>query len=72
MYWSTEHEAARQAVNRWIRETDELDGFIDFDLLVRDPDQPTQLQESLSDDWLHLNPAGYDLMGRHAAQILFR
>ena len=72
MYWSAEHEAARQAVNRWIRETDELDGFIDFDLLVRDPDQPTQLQESLSNDWLHLNPAGYDLMGRHAAQILFR
>ena len=69
-YWSEEHEVARQMVNQWLRDNKELDGLIDFDLLVRDPQKPSQLLEVYSDDWLHLNPAGYEEMGRKAAEVL--
>lgn len=69
-YASHFHEAARQTVNDWIRENAEADGMIDFDALVRDPQCPQQLQEQYSDDWLHLNPAGYEAMGRFAADCL--
>ena len=69
-YWSEEHEAARQAVNQWLRENRELDGLIDFDQLVSDPQKTSQLLEAYSDDWLHLNPAGYKEMGRKAAEVL--
>lgn len=69
-YWSEEHETARQAVNQWLRDNKELDGLIDFDQLVRDPQKPSQLIEAFSDDWLHLNPAGYEEMGRKAAEVL--
>ena len=68
-YWSEAHEAARQAVNAWIRNSaGTFDAVIDFDALVRDPEQPTRLLPAYSDDWLHLNPAGYEAMGRYAAQ----
>lgn len=67
-YDSRFHEAARLVVNDWIRTNEKADGFIDFDALVRDPQQPSQLLEAYSDDWLHLNPAGYEKMGRLAAE----
>lgn len=69
-WYSLFHEAARQTVNEWIRHNADFDGVIDFDRLVRDPQQPDRLRPDYSDDWLHLNPAGYEAMGRHAAQCL--
>ena len=69
-YSSHFHEAIRLTVNDWIRTKAEADGIIDFDLFVRDPQCPEQLQERYSDDWLHLNPAGYEAMGRYAADCL--
>jgi hypothetical protein len=33
----------RQAVNKWIRESKELDGVIDFDALARDPERPSHI-----------------------------
>lgn len=67
-YDSRFHEAARLVVNDWIRVTEKADGVIDFDALVRDPQHPTQLLEEYSDDWLHLNPKGYEAMGKYAAE----
>jgi lysophospholipase L1-like esterase len=67
-YDSRFHEAARLVVNDWIRDNKKADGFIDFDALVRDPQHPSQLIEAYSDDWLHLNPAGYEKMGKYAAE----
>ena len=67
-YDSRFHEAARLTVNDWIRANGKADGFIDFDALVRDPQHPSQLLEDYSDDWLHLNPAGYEKMGHRAAE----
>ena len=62
------HEAARLVVNDWIRSNKKADGIIDFDALVRDPQNPSQLLEEYSDDWLHLNPKGYEAMGKFAAE----
>lgn len=68
-YW---HEAIRQTVNEWIRKEGNFDGLIDFDLLVRDPADPQRLNAEYSDDWLHLNPKGYEVMGKYAAEIINR
>ena len=69
-WYSYFHEAARQTVNEWIRNTDCFDGIIDFDKLVRNPQDTEKLKSEYSDDWLHLNPKGYEAMGRYAATIL--
>ena len=64
------HEAARQEVNKWIRTSGKADVVIDFDRLVRDPANPDRLRPDYSDDWLHLNPTGYEAMGEYAASLL--
>lgn len=69
-YYTIFHEAARQVVNEWIRKQNICEGIIDFDKLVRDPNDAAKLQERYSDDWLHLNPAGYAAMGTYAAEII--
>lgn len=69
-WYSLFHEAARQTVNEWIRKSGAFDGIIDFDKLVRDPNEPDKLKAEYSDDWLHLNPAGYEAMGMYAAEII--
>lgn len=71
-YYSFFHEAARQVVNEWIRTSGAFDAVIDFDELVRDPQDPTKLKAEYSDDWLHLNPTGYAAMGKLAAEIYKR
>lgn len=71
-YYSFFHEAARQVVNEWIRTSGAFDAVIDFDELVRDPQDPTKLKVEYSDDWLHLNPTGYAAMGKLAAEVYKR
>ena len=62
-YDSEEREAARQTVNDWIRRSGAFDAVIDFDAVLRDPDQPNRLLPSAdSGDHLHPNEAGYRLM----------
>ncbi len=63
-------EAARLTLNDWIRANKDVDGVIDFDAAVQDPVNPSALRPELSDDWLHLNPAGYEVMGKFAAEAL--
>ena len=57
-------------MNDWIRTTDLIDGVIDFDKAVMDKADNKMLKEEYSDDWLHLNPKGYEVMGRFAADVL--
>ena len=64
------HETARQVVNEWIRTSGEFDGVIDFDQLTRDPSDREKLKKEYSEDWLHLNPEGYRVMGEFAAEKL--
>jgi lysophospholipase L1-like esterase len=70
-YYSVEHEAARQAVNTWIRTTGNFDAVIDFDATVRDPSNTINLLGSYSSDGLHLNPSGYQTMADSIDLALF-
>lgn len=69
-YYNHFSEAARQTINDWIRSNKDADGIIDFDMEVRDPENPKALKKEYSDDWLHLSPAGYEAMGNYAASVI--
>ncbi len=70
-YFTSNHEAVRSAVNKWIRTPGNFDGFIDFDKTIRDPSDTTRLQAAYSKDWLHPNAAGYKLLGESINLNLF-
>jgi lysophospholipase L1-like esterase len=56
-------EAARQALNEWIRAPGHFDAVADFDAAVRDPAHPDKLLPAFdSGDHLHPSPAGYRAM----------
>jgi lysophospholipase L1-like esterase len=72
-YYSPEGEAVRQAVNTWIRTGGEVDGVLDFDAVIRDPNAPTQMKDGLhSGDHLHGSDAGYAAMAAAVDLALFR
>lgn len=61
--WTPEREAVRAAVNEWIRESGAFDAVIDFDAVLRDPDEPLRMRaEYDSGDHLHPGDAGYAAM----------
>lgn len=64
-YYSADHEKGRSTINNWIRTTKMLDGVIDFDQAVRNPNDPEAMQQQFlfENDWLHLNAQGYETMG---------
>ena len=72
-YYSEDHEKGRQQLNDWIRSSGTFDGVIDFDRLVADPQDPLRLDPAylFENDWLHLNAAGYEVMGRGIDRRLF-
>lgn len=73
MYFSSEGEDRRQAVNDWIRTSGAFDAVIDFDAAVRDPGQPARLLPMFdSGDHLHPNDAGLRAMGEAIDLSLFR
>ena len=70
-YYTTAHEAVRSAVNSWIRTPGHFDAYIDFDHTIRNPSDTTRLQAAYSNDWLHPNAAGYQLLGESIDLNLF-
>jgi lysophospholipase L1-like esterase len=71
-FYTPEKEKTRQEVNTWIRSTGEFDAVIDFDEVVRDPTQPSQLLPAYdSGDHLHLNDAGNIAQGNAISLALF-
>lgn len=68
--YTPENEAKRQAVNRWIRTTRELDGVADYDLFLRDPSEPTRLLPAYDFDGIHPNDAGHEALARAIALSL--
>lgn len=59
-----DREALRQAVNHWIRTTNQFDGIVDFDQATRDPADPMDfLPGNDSGDHVHPSDAGYKAMG---------
>jgi lysophospholipase L1-like esterase len=72
-FYSPEKEKVRQEINTWVRSSGEFDGMIDFDLVVRDPNRPTQIAPSYdSGDHLHVNNAGNAAQGMAIPLTLFR
>ena len=72
-YYSEHHEKGRQIINEWIRITKMLDGVIDFDQAVRNPQDKEAMQQQFlfENDWLHLNAQGYETMGNSIDLNLF-
>jgi lysophospholipase L1-like esterase len=63
-YASPAGEEVRQALNKWIRTTPQIDGFIDFDKALQDPANPgTFLPAYDHSDHLHPSDPGYKAMG---------
>ncbi len=62
-YDNPQCEAMRQAVNKWIRTTSTIDGFIDMDKAVQDPANPTAFLPAFDfGDHLHPKDTGYKAM----------
>lgn len=55
-------EGKRQAINKWIRTSDEYDIVVDFDKALRDPIDPTVMKAEVTADGLHPNRVGYQVM----------
>jgi lysophospholipase L1-like esterase len=71
-YQSPAGEEMRQAINKWIRNTNQLDGVIDFDKVTTDPTHPGMfLPLDDSGDHLHPGDAGYKAMGESIDLNLF-
>jgi lysophospholipase L1-like esterase len=63
-YYTENGETIRKAVNEWIRTGGVLDGFVDLEAAVRDPNHPDTFLPTVDPgDHLHPNDAGYKAMG---------
>ena len=74
--WRTDapfRQQMRHAYNDFIRTTDLIDGCIDFDMALRDPDRPDWfLPEYDSGDHLHPSRAGYQRMAMEIPGTLLK
>ena len=62
-YWSAGKDALRREFNDWLRQTNLVDGLVDFDAVLRDPDDPSRLNPPYdSGDRLHPGAAGNEAM----------
>jgi lysophospholipase L1-like esterase len=72
-FYTPEKERMRQKVNGWILSSQEFDGVVDLDAVVRDPNHPTQLLPNYdSGDHLHPNNAGCRAEGDAIPIALFQ
>jgi lysophospholipase L1-like esterase len=63
-YYTEKGETIRKAVNEWIRTGGVLDGFVDLEAAVRDPNHPDTFLPTVDPgDHLHPNDSGYKAMG---------
>jgi len=70
-YYTAAREAVRNEVNEWIRTPGNFDRYIDFDKAIRDPADTSKLHAAFSNDWLHPNVAGYQLLGESVDLFFF-
>jgi len=71
-YYNEAGEQMRKTVNNFTRTGGVFDGFIDFDLVTRDPTHPESLLPAYdSGDHLHPNDAGYKVMADAIDLALF-
>ena len=74
--WRTDapfRQQMRHEYNAFIRTTDLIDGYIDFDIALRDPENPDRfLPEYDSGDHLHPSAAGYKRMAAEIPALLLK
>lgn len=70
-YYSTNSESCRQRINAWVRTTDKYDAVIDFDKIIRNPNDTTRILQAYNNDGLHPSVAGYAFMGNSIDTNLF-
>jgi lysophospholipase L1-like esterase len=63
--------AIRDAVNAWVLGENAFDAVIDFAAAVADPRKPSQLNPGISNDGLHPNQAGYEVLADNVDLSLF-
>jgi lysophospholipase L1-like esterase len=62
--WNPVRESHRVAFNKWVRESGVLDGVVDFDKALADPERPTQMLPLYDcGDGLHPSDLGYCRLG---------
>jgi len=72
-YYTGYREKARNTVNTWIRNSNRFDAVIDFDMVLRNPeDSLSLLPEAHTGDFLHPNEKGYKMMGEAVDLELFK
>jgi lysophospholipase L1-like esterase len=65
-------EEERQKVNEWIRTSGAFDEVLDWDAIVRDPENPRNLLAAAdSGDHLHLSDKGYEMLANSVDLKLF-
>jgi lysophospholipase L1-like esterase len=68
-----EGEVMRQAVNAWIRTPGNFDAMVDFDAVIRDPQDPKQFRQGFNNtDKLHPNDAGDQAMAEAVNLSIFK
>jgi lysophospholipase L1-like esterase len=73
LYYSSEGNAVRETINKWIRNGKAFDGVLDFDAAFRDPMKPTQMAVPLqSGDHLHGSDAGYEAVAKSIDLGMFK
>lgn len=70
-YYNVHSDLCRNDVNDWIRNSEWFDGVIDFDVVMRNPDDISRLISSYQNDGLHPDAAGYKKMGESVDVNLF-
>lgn len=73
-FYDTDYrQSARDIVNEWIRNSGRFDAVIDFDEIMRNPEDIKTILPDLHDnDFLHPNEAGYKRMGEMIDITLFK
>jgi lysophospholipase L1-like esterase len=71
--WNPERTEFRNQVNQWIRTRAAFDAVIDFDKVVRDPENPDLIYPSFNcGDGIHPSPLGYYEMGQAVRLDFFK
>jgi lysophospholipase L1-like esterase len=71
-YYTDYREAARNAVNEWVRTSGHFDAVIDLDKVIRDPADISALLPAAQSDHLHPNELGYKMFGEAIDLSLFK
>jgi lysophospholipase L1-like esterase len=72
--YTAAREAVREEVNTYIRTTRDFRYYTDFDLVTRDPSDPTRLRDGYYDpaDHLHFNDTGCEVLAQTLADDVVR